>query len=72
MEKNTLKKGRPLGTCNNKNTQKYSVAYFDLNNTKEWYYYHLSSYQHLKERLSVDHDVDISINVLQNIALGNK
>jgi hypothetical protein len=71
MEINRVKRGRPMGTANNRNAQKYNVAYFDLN-TKEWYYYHLSSYQHIKESLSKDHDVNISVYVLQNIVLGKK
>jgi hypothetical protein len=63
--------GRKLGIKNGRLYCRYNVRYFDMN-IKIWNLYIASSYEHIQELLKINHNVDYSYNVIQNIALGRK
>jgi len=63
-------RGRPRGTKNSK-YDCYNVRYLNMQNL-QWITFNASSYENIKNILLDDYGIDVSYNVIQNIALGRK
>lgn len=64
------KLGRPKGSSNKR--KKYHLRFLDINENPTWYDYDCSTYQEVCDILKNNHNITISVDVIQNITLGRK